>query len=121
MVLTIQITQDEMKRPEVYETVMQLLNQLSGAQSAPAPVEVKVSKARRKDELVGRPDIDPEIQARYGERISKAKSLYFLSVIKRLGSVNSDQIAEAMQVHYPSMTRKSIGGITPIDFLVIDG
>jgi hypothetical protein len=113
LIINIQIDQDELKRPEIHEAVIQLLNLLNGTQ-APAPLttEVKTTRGRRKEELIGRPDIDPEIQAQYGERISKAKSLYFLSVIKRHGSVNSDQIAEAMQMHYPSMTRKSIGGIT---------
>ena len=110
--INIQVNQDEIKRPEVYEAVMLLLGHLSGAQEALAPAETKSSKARRKDEQVGKPNIDDEIQDKYGHLISKAKSLYFLSIIKKNGTVNSDQIAEAMQMHYPSMTRKSIGGIT---------
>ena len=110
--INIQVNQEDIKRPEVYEAVMQLLGHLSGTHEARSPVEVKSPKARRKDEQVGQPDIDHEIQEQYGQFISKAKSLYFLSIIKRSGSLNSDQIAEAMQMHYPSMTRKSIGGIT---------
>ena len=110
--INIQVNQEDIKRPEVYEAVMQLLGHLSGTHESMNPVEVKSPKARRKDEQVGKPDIDQEIQEQYGQFISKAKSLYFLSIIKRNGAVNSDQIAEAMQMHYPSMTRKSIGGIT---------
>lgn len=110
--INIQVNQDEIKRPEVYEAVMVLLGHLSGVHESIAPADSKPAKSRRKDEQVGKPDIDEEIQEHYGHLISKAKSLYFLSIIKKNGTVNSDQIAEAMQMHYPSMTRKSIGGIT---------
>lgn len=110
--ITIQIDQDDIKRPEVYEAMIQLLNQINGIQGIPVPMETKAQRVRRKNEQVGDPDIDTEIQEKYGAAISKAKSLYFLSIIKRNGTVDSLQIQSAMRQHYPQMTRKSIGGIT---------
>ena len=110
--ITIQVSQEEVKKPEVYEAMIQLLGQLSGVQEVAIPSETKAQKVRRKNEQVGEPDIDPEIQVKYGPTVSKAKSLYFLSIIKRNQTVDSLQIQAAMKKHYPHMTRKSIGGIT---------
>ena len=86
--INIQVNQDEIKRPEVYEAVMVLLGHLSGVNESLAPAESKPTKSRRKDEQVGKPDIDEEIQEHYGHLISKAKSLYFLSIIKNNGSTS---------------------------------
>lgn len=111
--ISIEISQDNMKRPEVYEAVLRLLESLNGA-PAPMlnlPLKRKAS-ARRASEQVGTPEIDEAVRQAYQRSISKAKSLFFLSVIKRYRVADSNQIVVEMEKHYPNFTRKSIGGIT---------
>lgn len=110
--INIQISQEEMKRPEVYQTAITLLSHLSGSPEPVQIIEAKPQKKKHKDQQVGTPNIDEEVKARYGNIVTKAKSLYFLSIIKQHGTIDSRQIAEEMTAHYPQMTRKSIGGIT---------
>ncbi len=110
--ISIEINQEDMKKPEVYGAVLRLLESLNGAPApAPTPVKKRVN-ARRASEQVGNPNIDEQVRQDYQSMISKAKSLYFLSTIKRLKVADSDQIVKAMEAHYPNFTRKSIGGIT---------
>ena len=110
--ISIEITQEDMKRPEVYEAVLRLLEKLNGTPMPMVSSTKKKASARRASEQVGTPEIDPIIQKTYQDSISKAKSLFFMSVIKRLEVADSNQIVQAMEVHYPNFTRKSIGGIT---------
>jgi hypothetical protein len=111
--ISIEISQDNMKKTEVYEAVLRLLESLNGA---PAPILnlplKRKASARRASEQVGTPAIDEGIRQAYQGSISKAKSLFFLSVIKKYGVADSNQIVLEMERHYPNFTRKSIGGIT---------
>ena len=114
--INIEISKEDFQRPEVYSAVMRLLETINGAPTSsvsnePSPVR-KRANARRASEQVGTPLIDEQVRAAYQDTISKAKSLFFLSTIKRLGVADSDQIVKAMEAHYPNFTRKSIGGIT---------
>lgn len=114
--INIEITQEELMRPEVYSAMLRLLEAMNGttpmiSSAEPSPVRKRVN-ARRASEQVGTPYIDEEVRASYQDTISKAKSLFFLSTIKNLGVADSDQIVKAMEAHYPNFTRKSIGGIT---------
>lgn len=110
--IRLEISQEDMGKPGVYENFLRLLNSLNDQSLASVKQEpVKVSQ-RRSSEQVGDPDIDPDVKARFGETIKKAKSLYFMSIIKRGGEVNSDEVERMMKTHYPTFTRKSIGGIT---------
>ena len=110
--ISIEISQEDMKKPEVYEAVLRLLEKLNGTPMPVIQVEKRKANARRASEQVGTPEIDADIQQTYQDSISKAKSLFFMSVIKRLEVADSNQIVQAMEVHYPNFTRKSIGGIT---------
>jgi hypothetical protein len=111
--LKLEISKEDLSRPEVYSQLIQLLECLNGS-TTPVAVKTPVKKgpSRRLSELVGEPDIDVEVQEAFGDTIKKAKSLYFMSIIKRLGEANSDEVERQMKMHYPNFTRKSIGGIT---------
>ena len=104
-----------MKKPEVYQAVIRLLEAMSDVESM-APIKSlsnkKKAKARHASEQVGVPDIDDEVRRAFQDSISKAKSLFFLSVIKRHGVADSNEVVKEMEKHYPNFTRKSIGGIT---------
>lgn len=111
--LKLEISKEDLSKPEVYSQLIQLLECLNGgATPAAAKPTVKKVPSRRLGELVGEPDIEEEVQNAFGDTIKKAKSLYFMSIIKRLGEANSDEVERQMKIHYPNFTRKSIGGIT---------
>ena len=111
--ISIEVSSENMKRPEVYEAVIRLIESLNGSSTplTTLPVKRKAS-ARRASEQVGIPEIDDVVRSAYQGTIRKTKSLFFLSVIKRHGVADSNQIVLEMEKHYPTFTRKSIGGIT---------
>lgn len=113
--ISIEITEENMKKPEVYQAVIRLLEAMNNVEFT-ASVNVEPSKrkakARHASEQVGTPNIDEEVRQAFEGSISKAKSLFFLSVIKRAGVADSNEVVAEMEKHYPNFTRKSIGGIT---------
>ena len=113
--INIEISAENMKKPEVYQAVIRLLEAMSDVESMISIKSLsnkRKAKARHASEQVGVPDIDDEVRQAFQGSISKAKSLFFLSVIKRHGVADSNEVVKEMEKHYPNFTRKSIGGIT---------
>jgi hypothetical protein len=110
--ITIEVNDDQLKRQNVLEALIKLLESLNGTESVPieSPV-IKKRTPRRRDPSMS-PPIDPEIRDKYGYLISKDKSLYFITLVKKNVTIDSDHIEVEMQKYYPEFTRKSIGGIT---------
>ena len=113
--INIEVSAENMKKTEVYQAVIRLLEVMSDVESM-APIRLsnnkKKAKARHASEQIGVPNIDDEVREAFQDSISKAKSLFFLSVIKRHGVADSNEVVKEMEKHYPNFTRKSIGGIT---------
>ena len=115
--LQIEISQAHMQKPEVYQTVLQLIQMLNDkpeSVSQPVPTATPEKKTRRRTQPkpAARPAISPIVDYHFREIIKREKSLYFLTIIERAGKIDSDQITYQMQEYYPDFCRKSIGGIT---------
>ena len=112
--LQIEISQQQMQKPSVYQTVLQLielLNDRPAPVSSPPPVEKKIRRRTQPKPSV-RPTISSVVDYHFRDIIKREKSLYFLTIIERSGKIDSDQITYQMQEFYPDFCRKSIGGIT---------
>ena len=100
--INIEISKEDFQRPEVYSAVIRLLETINGTPTSaafnePAPIR-KRANARRASEQVGTPLIDEQVRAAYQDTISKAKSLFFLSTIKRLGVAELEAASMATRI-----------------------
>ena len=133
IMIHIEIKKNQLKDPLVYQAVahlIQVLHQQSFAckeanvsqsplspQGNLASAQVQSLPSRsQKSQNVSQNSIDAPIDSyiknRYGHIISKKKSLYFMTLIKKFSQINSNQIVKEMRVYYPDFSRKSIGGMT---------
>lgn len=111
--ISINLTAEDLANPKVGAALTSLIFALNPASSSlntktpRAPSISRRSLPHKKSTL----DIDPDVQALYGELLSKPKALYFMSEIKRAGSISSHDIYLEMERMFPYFAPRSIGGL----------
>jgi len=110
--INIEVTQDDLKKPDVYQALMKLIESLN----VPVQIETdppKKSVYTKKSALPNvKVEIDQEVSHAYGAIVTKPKSQFFLTVVKQKGYVSSDEVQEIFQKHFSNFAMKGIGGIT---------
>ena len=110
--ITIEVSDDQLKHKNVLQALIKLLECLNDAEAKPVDLPISKKRVSRQLDPSQSPPIDSEIRTQYGSLISKDKSLYFITLVKKNVTIDSDLIEVEMQKYYPEFTRKSIGGIT---------
>jgi hypothetical protein len=111
--ISINLTAEDLADPKVGAALTSLLSALNPASSSLKPETPRApsistrSLPYKKSNL----DIDPDVQALYGELLRKPKALYFMSEIKRAGSISSHDIYLEMERVFPHFAPRSIGGL----------
>jgi hypothetical protein len=109
--INVEVTQEDLKNPEVYKALMTLIESLNVEMS----VEVKNEKIKKKTSNMQprkKIHLDPVVESVYGKTINKPKSLFFLTIVKEHGRVSSEQISEIFSEYFDDFKMKAIGGIT---------
>jgi hypothetical protein len=109
--INVEVTQEDLKRPEVYQALMKLIESLNVPLSIETEVPKKTSSKRNTLPKV-KVEIDDEISRAYGAIVTKPKSQFFLTIVKQKGYVSSDEVQEIFQKHFTNFAMKGIGGIT---------
>ena len=110
--ITIEVNDEQLKHQNVVEALIKLIESLNGTTTTPIDIPIVKKRTPRRRDPSESPPIDPEVRDKYGYLISKDKSLYFITLVKKNVTIDSDHIEVEMQKYYPEFTRKSIGGIT---------
>lgn len=110
--INVEVTQEDLKRPEVYQALMKLIESLNVPLSIEAEVPKKVVASKRNTLPKVKVEIDEEISRVYGAIVTKPKSQFFLTIVKQKGYVSSDEVQEIFQRHFTHFAMKGIGGIT---------
>lgn len=110
--INVEVTQEDLKRPEVYQALMKLIESLNVPLSIESEIPKKFTNAKRNTLPKVKVEIDHEISRAYGAIVTKPKSQFFLTIVKQKGYVSSDEVQEIFQNHFTDFAMKGIGGIT---------
>ena len=108
--LTIQITSEEIKNPVIYKALKSFFASVSKETSV-SWNEKKPSRPRCNKPAI-KIVLDSEIERKMSDSIKTARSLYFLTLIKREGRISTQGITTSMVEAFPDFTPKSLGGLT---------
>jgi len=110
--INVEVSQENLKKPEVFQALMKLLESLN----VPLNIEPEPVKRSAKPKRNALPrvklDIDEDVTKAYGKIITKPKSQFFLTLVKRHHRISSDEVQDAFQQYFNNFERKGIGGIT---------
>lgn len=110
--INVEVTQEDLKRPEVYQALMKLIESLNVPLSIETEEPKRAVSAKRNSLPKVKIEIDDEISRAYGAIVTKPKSQFFLTIVKQKGYVSSDEVQEIFQKHFSNFAMKGIGGIT---------
>jgi hypothetical protein len=109
--LTIQLTQEDLNNSAIRKSLTTFIAVLSDntetTWESPKPKK-KVRNNIPSIKIV----IDEEIERKMSDSIKTARSLYFLTLIKRETRISTEGLSLSMQQAFPDFTSKSLGGLT---------
>jgi multidrug efflux pump subunit AcrB len=109
--LTIQLTQEDLNNSTIRESLTTFIAVLSDNTDMTWE-STKPKKKIRNNKPSIKIVIDEEIERKMSDSIKTARSLYFLTLIKRETRISTEGLSLSMRQAFPDFTSKSIGGLT---------